>query len=125
MDASATRFGEMPYRVMLFDEAIRLLQAKKLFSDGNKLDVLHCWTPREKLRKFCARLGFRDRGHYATLPRVIHLEDNEWQLARSFLGEHEPCAGLRGKLPREFPDSLTDPPRRAKPLWNGPMVSRY
>jgi len=114
-DAGTTRFGTTPYRVLLFDEAARALTAGRLFpptaadagggaENNGALDVLHCWTPREKLRKFRDRLA-------AKIPfsTVIHLEDNEWQIARSFLGDRGFSLAQRDKLPHAFPESLTSP----------------
>ncbi|MGI9245036.1 MAG: glycosyltransferase family 4 protein [Verrucomicrobiales bacterium] len=52
------------------------------FADGRPADVIHAWTPREVVRKFCrAYLEI----HPGT-PVVVHLEDNEELLLTRFLG---------------------------------------
>ncbi len=104
MDAGANRFGTTNYRVVLLDEAQRLLKAGTLFANSQPLDILHCWTPREILRKFRDRLAAAHSFH-----TIVHLEDNEWQLAKSFFGERAFLLASQDRLPIPYPDSLTHP----------------
>ena len=53
----------------------QVLENPKIF-DGKPPDILHAWTPREIVRRFCIRfLG------EISAKLVIHLEDNEWVVA--------------------------------------------
>ncbi len=57
------------YHVVRFEEAY---SNETLFVNGSGPDVVHAWTPRENVRKFCRNL--RERCHFHL---VVHLEDNE------------------------------------------------
>lgn len=61
------------------------------FPDGRGPDIVHCWTPREIVRRFYDRVPSL---HAARL--LIHLEDNEWQVAaRSLRRKFEGLEKLR------------------------------
>jgi len=64
-------------------------------------DILHCWTPREVVRVFYQRMPNLHRA-----PLVIHLEDNEWEIASRFL--KRPFDEL-AKLPLKELDSIVLP----------------
>lgn len=51
-------------------------RAPPLFPNGRGPDIVHCWTPREAVRRFYERTPYL---HAAKL--FIHLEDNEWEVA--------------------------------------------
>lgn len=61
------------------------------FPDGRGPDIVHCWTPREIVRRFYDRMPAL---HQARL--VIHLEDNERLIAsRSLKRSHDRLTKLR------------------------------
>lgn len=86
-----------------------LAGGRPLFPDGRAADLLHAWTPRENVRR--AALAYLHR-HPATA-LVVHLEDNEAELAAAFAGE--PFAALRQRGDHELrlllPDGLSHPGR--------------
>ena len=51
------------------------------FSNGSPPDIIHAWTPREKVRKLCESI--RDKYH---CPVIVHLEDNEEYLTEAAVG---------------------------------------
>ena len=71
--------GHNLYKVSQFDEIDRVVD---LFDDQRGPDVVHAWTPREDVRKFCTQLEERFR-----FKLVIHLEDNEERILEAFLGQ--------------------------------------
>jgi GT2 family glycosyltransferase/glycosyltransferase involved in cell wall biosynthesis len=46
--------------------------AGRLFPDGRPADIVHAWTPRENVRRFCVRYAHRYRSRI-----IVHMEDNE------------------------------------------------
>ena len=52
-----------------------------VFAGGAGPDLIHAWTPRENVRRFCTRLVAHGRP-----PLVVHLEDNEARILESTLG---------------------------------------
>lgn len=61
------------------------------FADGRGVDLVHCWTPREIVRGFYERVQSLHSGRL-----LIHLEDNEWQVAaRSLKRRYESLEKLR------------------------------
>jgi glycosyltransferase involved in cell wall biosynthesis len=66
------------YRGIEFSEAFG---AASLFPNGRGPDVLHAWTPRECVRRFCS--AFRESYDCRLF---VHMEDNEWHLTRCALG---------------------------------------
>ena len=71
-----------------------------LFSDGRGPDIVHAWTPREIVRRFCARL---ERQY--SFQTIIHLEDNEHYLTEAAGGRpwnelmNMPVRELDGMIP--------------------------
>ena len=70
--------GAAHYRAITFDEA---LSEQFKFANGESPDLLHAWTPREVVRKFCQAMQKR---HACRL--FVHMEDNEWHLLACSLG---------------------------------------
>lgn len=68
---SATRYfsDEILYRPCEFDDDL-----------PEKIDIIHGWTPRESVRKYCLRV--QKKNPAAQL--VVHLEDNEELIAESY-----------------------------------------
>jgi glycosyltransferase involved in cell wall biosynthesis len=56
-------------------------QSTLIFPDGRGPDVIHAWTPRELVRRFCEELVKK-----YPCPVVIHLEDNEEYLTAVAVG---------------------------------------
>jgi glycosyltransferase involved in cell wall biosynthesis len=83
---------------MEFREAAQL---PTLFANGAGPDVVHSWTPREIVRKFCDQL----RASYR-FKQFIHLEDNEEHLLEK-LRDHTAVAETDG----DYPDWLSHPER--------------
>ncbi|MEI6232301.1 MAG: glycosyltransferase [Planctomycetota bacterium] len=79
----------------------------ELFKNGDAPDVIHCWTPREIVRKFVEPL----RRKWTTCKLAIHLEDNEERLAETFLNLS--TAQLNSLDPQELdkriPDDISHP----------------
>ena len=69
--------GDARFGVLAFDE----LGKENIFPNGQGPDIVHAWTPRENVRRFCLRL----RETYS-FRQFIHLEDNEWHLLARMLG---------------------------------------
>jgi glycosyltransferase involved in cell wall biosynthesis len=64
--------GRPPFPVVGFEDVLREgLQ----FPDGGQLDLVHAFTPRERVRTLTMEVIRRFR-----LPYVVHLEDNEWAI---------------------------------------------
>lgn len=68
--------GHNLYKVIQFDEIDRLTE---LFDNQQGPDIVHAWTPREPVRKFCTQLEERFR-----FKLIIHLEDNEERILEVF-----------------------------------------
>ena len=68
------------------------------FADERGPDIIHAWTPREVVRKFCEKLLQK-----CPCPLIIHLEDNECYLTEVAVGQ--PFAELE-KLPEKDLDIL-------------------
>jgi O-antigen biosynthesis protein len=68
------------YATATFSE---ILSRPACFPDGRVADVIHAWTPRECVRKFV--IGYQQVAH-TPAKLVVHLEDNEAELFRSFAG---------------------------------------
>ncbi len=74
--ASADHLGTQHYRTCTHARALE--EPAALFYDGRPADIIHAWTPREKVRKLCESLRARSRAML-----IIHLEDNEEELLAS------------------------------------------
>jgi glycosyltransferase involved in cell wall biosynthesis len=77
------------------------------FPNGKGPDIVHAWTPREHVRKFCQNL--ENKYNFKT---IIHLEDNEEYLTESAL--RKPCEELK-TLTLEELDSII-PQNRFHPV---------
>ncbi len=73
---TVTQLGIIYYRPIEYGDISDL---PMLYSNGKGPDIVHCWTPREAVRKFADRLKIL---HDFRL--VIHLEDNEELLTKKF-----------------------------------------
>jgi glycosyltransferase involved in cell wall biosynthesis len=95
---TVTTLGATLYRPMDFREASKL---PTLFANGAGPDVVHSWTPREIVRKFCDQLrsGYRFK-------QFIHLEDNEEHLLEKL---RDPAAMT--DTDADYPDWLSHPER--------------
>ncbi len=76
-------------------------QALRAFPDGRGPDLIHAWTPRERVRVYCQALLRQHR-----VPLLVHLEDNEDCLVERILGQ--PLAKLAQS---EIPETLSHPLR--------------
>jgi len=73
---AAVKLGNICYQAIEYDQ-IKELSA--LYSNSKGPDIVHCWTPREIVRKICDKLRF-----LYEFKLIIHLEDNEELLAKRF-----------------------------------------
>ena len=85
------------------------------FTDGRPADVVHAWTPRERVRRFCAALRARPAwaGGAEGARVVVHLEDNEEAiLEASFQKSMRQLRAMdRATLDAVVPTHLCDPHR--------------
>ncbi|MBV9154760.1 MAG: hypothetical protein JO097_00750 [Acidobacteriaceae bacterium] len=102
---SVAALGPAQFTELEFEE---VFQQDSLFSNGHGPDIVHAWTPREIVRKFCEQLL---QVHQCRL--FIHLEDNEWHLLSCFLGEpFQKIASLPAhELDAKVPPTLSHPQR--------------
>ncbi len=103
--ASLASLGPARFSALEFDE---VFQRGSLFSDGRGPDILHAWTPREVVRRFCDRFL-----HENQCRLFVHLEDNEWHLLSCFLGESfQSIASLSiQEMDAKVPQTLSHPRR--------------
>ena len=103
--ASINNLGPIRFRPIEFWEA---LQTGFSFSDGRGPDVIHAWTPRELVRRFCVTI----RELYNS-QLFVHMEDNEWHLLSCAFGQpFEQVAMLDpAELDKRVPDTLAHPHR--------------
>jgi glycosyltransferase involved in cell wall biosynthesis len=92
--------GTRCYGAIRFDESTAL----SAFRAGRPADIVHAWTPRENVRRFCELVRAR---HGAAL--VVHLEDNEEYLVEKMLGV--PFDRLLADPHAAIPDNLSHPRR--------------
>jgi len=69
---SISHLGPVTFQTREFTEA---LQTGFGFSDGRGPDVIHAWTPREIVRKFCRQVQ-----EQFPCRLFVHMEDNEWHI---------------------------------------------
>jgi len=74
------------FRALEFDELDALT-----FRDGRGIDIMHAWTPREVVRRFVILCKKR----YPEARVIIHLEDHEGYLTRTYSGKEEADLELR------------------------------
>jgi glycosyltransferase involved in cell wall biosynthesis len=102
---SVSNLGPAKFRAVDFQEG---LQTGFGFSDGRGPDIIHAWTPREIVRKFCESVR---KAYGCRL--FIHLEDNEWHLLSCAF--EMPFESIRlldeEELERRVPDTLSHPRR--------------
>lgn len=87
------------YSVTQYDEIDKIAD---FFCDRNPPDLVHAWTPREHIRKYCYALSAKYE-----FKLVIHLEDNEKSVTERFL-----CISLDNWLPENealIPYNLSHP----------------
>jgi glycosyltransferase involved in cell wall biosynthesis len=95
------RFSACPYRVCDYAE---VADGRPPFQDRRGPDLVHCWNPREIVRRFHARLAV-----CCSFRTVLHLEDNEEHISRCSLGERGFALAAAGLYPMAFPQHLTHP----------------
>jgi glycosyltransferase involved in cell wall biosynthesis len=102
---TSRQFGFSGFQALLFDEAETLLLT---FPDGRGPDIVHAWTPREIVRKFCLRIA-----NIYKFRLFVHMEDNEWHILARFTGlPWEQLAGLSvERLDAIVPEGLSHPTR--------------
>jgi glycosyltransferase involved in cell wall biosynthesis len=94
--------GSNLYKVTQFDEIGGLI---KLFDNQQGPDVVHAWTPREHVRKYCAQVETSFR-----FKQFIHLEDNEETILERFLDQ--PMAVLLQESPASDSTSYLSHPKK-------------
>jgi hypothetical protein len=100
---SSPGLGQQSYRVFDFNDKVGLEQAFK----GEKLSVVHAWTPRENVRKYCD-----DIARMRTFKLVVHLEDNEDAILDRYFRRHG--FSLMSAIQRRLgmvPETLSHPSR--------------
>jgi len=115
--SSVDNLGEALFKALTFDE---INAGAPLFENGAAPDVIHCWTPREIVRKFAEPLREKWRCKLA-----IHLEDNEDRLLETFF--EKPIDELRtldpAELDKKMGDDLSHPIRYRKFLESADGVT--
>ena len=108
--ASAATLSAARYRIATYADALAG-HAAAAFADGRPPDIVHAWTPRERVRKFCLALGCANGSRPPHL--IVHLEDNEEQLLEaSFKKKMRHLRALdRATLDAIVPPHLCDPHR--------------
>ena len=95
---------DKPYQVYTYDECGNTLP----FPNKKGPDIVHAWTPREHVRKFC-----QDLEKSYSFKTIIHLEDNEEYLTENTLSK--PYNELKklslSKLDSLIPDNRFHPVR--------------
>lgn len=71
-------FQSFQFEPVLFEEVEK---GRFRFPDGRGPDIVHAWTPREKVRRFCHRVAARYR-----FRQFVHMEDNEWHVLARLTG---------------------------------------
>ena len=97
---SASELGAVLYRAVELGKAT---QMDRVFPNGAGPDIVHGWTPRETVRKFCD--GLRERFRFKLF---VHLEDNEDYLLEK-LYPARPAATITEA--ENVPDSVSHPAR--------------
>jgi glycosyltransferase involved in cell wall biosynthesis len=60
------------FPIVLYQDAI---ESDLPFTEGGKAQIIHCWTPREHVRKITEVLALKEGCAY-----ILHMEDNEEQI---------------------------------------------
>ena len=87
------------YSVTQYDEIDKITD---LFANHNPPDLVHAWTPREHVRKYCYALSIKYE-----FKLVIHLEDNEESVTERFL--NIPLKKWSSKYNTSVPYNLSHP----------------
>ena len=77
-------------------------QLASKFKNGLPPQILHCWTPREHVRKFCCQLSIE-----YDLALIVHLEDNEEAVTSRYLGM--PVEDFDTNTEKLLPHNLSHP----------------
>jgi glycosyltransferase involved in cell wall biosynthesis len=93
------------FQAVLFTDCLR---NPAVFRDGRAADLIHAWTTRENVRRFCEQLR-----QQRPCPLVVHLEDHEQRLLEATLGRtHAELMALpEAELDRLVPPILSHPRR--------------
>lgn len=95
-----------PFRALTFPEVQAARAEGRLFRNGQRIDVFHAWTPRTIVAQFHEAVkSFISGGTF------VHLEDNEDEVARAFLGDRVFAQARTGGGPDPFPPGLSHPLR--------------
>lgn len=70
--------GRAEFEVLKYDD----VPEGAIFPNGRGPDIVHAWTPREVVRRFCGRLS-----ELHDFRLFIHLEDHEWHLLECMLNQ--------------------------------------
>lgn len=100
---SISVLGERLYSIAEFAEVAP--PWRNLFPNGKSPDIVHAWTPRENVRRFCQQLASISRFNL-----IVHLEDNEEAIVKANLGGQFQN-GATQKSPFEVPLHLSHPER--------------
>jgi glycosyltransferase involved in cell wall biosynthesis len=92
------------FRIIHYTNLFELIAKGSLFRDRRQADIVHVWTPRQVVKYIYERLAC-----YCTPTLVIHLEDNEESIARSFLGDEAYNAAISASSEDHYPRHLTHP----------------
>jgi len=76
---TATLLGQPQFSCCTYEEA---LVNPESITDGTDFTIIHAWTPREHVRKFCEQLSNR-----LGCPVLVHLEDNEDVVTAANVGQ--------------------------------------
>jgi glycosyltransferase involved in cell wall biosynthesis len=92
------------FRIIHYTDLFDLIAKGSLFRDRRQADIVHVWTPRQVVKYIYERFAC-----YCTPTLVIHLEDNEESIARSFLGDEAYDAAAAAPSEDHYPRHLTHP----------------
>ena len=108
--------GKAAFRALSYQGARR----EQLFDNNRGPDIVHAWTPRERVRRFCG--GLRESYSFR---QFIHLEDNERHLLAA--GMKRTWREIAGMPPEELeaavPPHLSHPFRAAEFLASSDGVT--
>lgn len=98
--------GRYAPTILSFKQVEDKLQNQCLFMDGRSIDIFHAWTPRDVIHSFYDHMT-----PWGIARLVVHMEDNEDELVRHFLGEAAYLKALTNQWQGPFPSTLTHPLR--------------
>lgn len=90
--------------ILCFKQVEQQARDASLFSNGKGMDIFHAWTPREVVRRFHERIKALFSARL-----IVHMEDNEDEIVRHFLGESAYQKAAAGQFDEHFPVTLTHP----------------